>query len=448
MVRNLPSVTSPPWSKPTKTIITLILLGVILVVLGRISRSAWSSIVLAVLLAYLLSPVVTFFERRLGMIRFYDLRRTLAVVLTWLVVGGAMWILGGLIIPSMVDQSKAFADDLPAIIDDTQKDIEEFLNKPIRVGSFTLVPMDELEKAFDQGDGEQTGGINTALQDMVVSLAYPALDVLGGAVSFLFTAAMVLVLSFYLMRDGPVFVEYLVGTVPESYRGDVLRLLREIGRIWNAYLRGQLMLCTAVGVATYIAALILGLPQPLVLALIAGLFELVPNFGPILASVPALLFALTTPSTTLPGLDAGLFYALVVALVYTGIQQIEAIFLVPRILGGSLDLHPFVVLVSLIIGASLVGVLGLLLAAPTVATLRLLARYLRGKLLDEEVFPPVPTIASQPRGSIYSLLRFFLSKRFPVKPEEELVDRQPLTATLFTESINGGRLSEYPDWGG
>jgi hypothetical protein len=107
-------------------------------------------------------------------------------------------------------------------------------------------------------------------------------------------------------------------------------------------------------------------------------------------------------------------------LVYTGIQQLEAIFLVPRILGGSLDLHPFVVLVAIVFGASLVGVLGVILAAPTVATLRLWGRYLRGKLLDEELLPALPAQITPPGGLIYTTMRFFLSKRFPVMTPDEL----------------------------
>ena len=104
-------------------------------------------------------------------------------------------------------------------------------------------------------------------------------------------------------------------------------------------MRGQLLLCLAVGTATYIAALILGLPQPLLLGLVAGFLEFIPNLGPTLAQIPAVLFALTSSSSTISGLDAGLMYAVVVSLTYIGIQQLEAIFLVPRILGNSLNLH-------------------------------------------------------------------------------------------------------------
>jgi predicted PurR-regulated permease PerM len=201
--------------------------------------------------------------------------------------------------------------------------------------------------------------------------------------------------------------------------------MHELGLIWNAYLRGQLFLCTVMGLATYIAALILGLPQPLLLGLVAGFFEIIPNIGPALSQVPALLFALTTPSSTIAALDAGLLYAVVVSVSYMVLQQLEAMFLVPRIMGSSLDLHPFVVLVAIIVGASLAGVLGVILAAPSVATVRLFGRYLRAKLLDEELFPTLPSGVAQQRGFVYRLMFFFLSKRFPSVPPEEWDAWQP-----------------------
>jgi predicted PurR-regulated permease PerM len=197
--------------------------------------------------------------------------------------------------------------------------------------------------------------------------------------------------------------------------------------IWNAYLRGQLILNFSVGLATYIVALFLGLPQPLLLALVAGFFELIPNIGPTIAAIPAVLFAFTADSTTIASLDAGFNYALVVMISYMAIQQLEAIFLVPRILGSSLDLHPFVVLVAILLAASFAGLLGVILAAPIAATLRLMVRYLRGKLLDEESFPPLPPYAVPQRGVVYRLIRHFLSKRFPVIPTDAVAEPTPKT---------------------
>jgi predicted PurR-regulated permease PerM len=414
-----PAVTSPPWGPNTKRAVTLAAAVLLYLFARQIDKNIWGTIIVTMVLAYLLAPVVTFFERRLAPIKSFSQRRALSVVLTWLLVAGLFTLFIVLIVPATVTQLRAFADDLPTLAADTEDDLRSVLSKPIRIGSETYVPWDELENAFTQQNGDSgQSSITTTLQDWVLSLADSALGLVGGAVSFIFTLFFVLVMLFYLMRDGPVFADYMVHTVPESYQGDVRRMLHELGLIWNAYLRGQLMLCLAIAVATYIAALILGLPQPLLLALVAGLLEFIPNLGPAISQIPALLFAFTTSSTTIPGLDAGLVYAVVVSVTYMSIQQLEAMFLVPRILGRSLDLHPFVVLVSILIGADQAGVLGLILAAPVVATLRLFARYLRGKLLDEEVFPTLPVYTVQHHGLVFRLMRFFLNKRFPVQHED------------------------------
>lgn len=415
-----PSVTSPPWSVTTKRLITMVVVVLVYLFIRQIGRAAWTAITVALVLAYLLSPLVSFFERRLVRVGGRDTRRTLSVFLTWLVVIGVFALFIWLIVPATVVQLREFAEDLPDLLEDSEKDLQAALSKPITIGGYTLVPWDELEQLVSpESDANGQPSLTQTLQDAVLTLANPALGFLGGALSFLFTTFFVLVMLFYLMRDGPDFVAYTLNVIPESYQGDVRLILRELGLIWNAYLRGQIALCGAVALVTYIAALILGLPQPLVLGLIAGFLEFIPNLGPALATIPALAFALTTPSSTIPALEAGLPFAVAVTLTYIAIQQLEAIFLVPRILGHSLDLHPFVVLVAILIGSSMAGLLGVILAAPTVATLRLFGRYLRGKLLDEEMIATESASAGQQRGLAYRLIRYFLSKRFPLAAPDE-----------------------------
>ncbi|MCD4685307.1 MAG: AI-2E family transporter [Anaerolineae bacterium] len=426
MAHPAPTITSPPWTATTKRLVALVALTLAFLIARQVNAGAWTAIIVSVLLAYLLSPVVTFFEGRLRFINSYEWRRTLAVLLTWLVVIGLFALVLGLVVPATVSQLRQFADDLPDLIANTEQDLKTMLDRPITIGDQEIVPWEELERAFigDGGSGEDSS-ITSTLQDAVLSLADPALGLVGGLASFLIDLFFVLTMLFYLMRDGPVFAQYLVGSAPESYQGDVRRLFHELAQVWNAYLRGQILLGLVIAVAVYINALILGLPQPLLLALVAGFLEFIPNLGPALSQIPALLFALTTDSATMPGLDAGLGFAVVVSLSYIVIQQLEAMFLVPRIMGRSLDLHPFVVLVSILIGASLAGVLGVVLAAPIAATLRTFARYLRGKLLDEDPFATGEGYSMQQRGIAYALIRFFLSKRFPTLPPEPVTAPDP-----------------------
>lgn len=447
MANNLPSMTSPPWDMTTKRIIALVTLIGLFLIAVQIGAAAWSAIIISVVLAYLLSPVVTFFEGRLRAIKSYEIRRSLAVLLTWLAMLGVVALGFALIIPAMVSQLRTFADDLPALIADTEEDLRDLLDRPIRIGGTEYVPWDQLEAALrTTGEEDEDSSITNTLQDAVLSLADPALGFVGGVVSLVINLFFVLTMLFYLMRDGPIFAHHIVGVLPESYQGDGRRLLHELGQVWNAYLRGQILLSAAIGIATYIAALILGLPQPLLLGMIAGFLEFIPNLGPALSQIPALLFALTTDSATIPGLDAGLLYAVVVSLTYITIQNLEAIFLVPRILGSSLDLHPYVVLVGVLVGGSLAGVLGVVLAAPTIATLRVILRYVRGKLLDEDTFGSSSVEAGQARGLLYGLLRVLLSKRFPTMPADQ--DAEASRQSAANHGSESESDNHHPDMSG
>lgn len=424
MSSNLPSVTSPPWGSTTKRIVTLSVIVILYLVARQVSEGTWASFVLALVLAYLLTPVVTFFEHRLSPIKSYEQRRTLSVVLTWLLVFGLFGLVLGLIVPVTVSQMRAFADELPRLTNSVESSLKATLNKPIHLGRLSFVPWEKLNEAFAKQNGGSGGSLSSTLQDRVLSMANSAPGLVGGAVSFVIDLFFVLVMLFYLMRDGPKFVGYLVGVVPESYQGDVRRMLHELGLIWNAYLRGQFLLCTTVGGLVYIIVLILGVPQPLLIGVVAAFMELIPNLGSGFAWLLAVLFSFTAPSVTIPGLHAGLPFAVLVGVALLGFYQIEGMVLVPRILGHSLDLHPFVVIAAILIGASLAGLLGIVLAAPSAATLRLFARYLRAKLLDEEVFPPLSYSAVRQDGLPYRVMRFFLSKKFPVLPPENPDERQ------------------------
>jgi len=424
----LPTITSPPWSAATKRIIAVMVVALALLLMRGIGSTIWIGIIVAVVLGYLLSPIVRFVEQRIVVAGGRGVRRTVSVFVAWLILIGVFTLIAVLIIPALAAQLRQFADQLPDLMDSIQTDLQLVLSRPIKIGSYTLVPWDELQALVAPSDGDDPDRENLAetLRSTLLTMTDSGIDVISSLVTFVTSFALVLVIVFYLMRDGPSFAEYVVNSTPESYRGDVERLMYELGLIWNAYLRGQLTLGLAVATATYIAALILGLPQPLILGVLAGFLEFIPNIGPTLAAVPAVFFALLTPSSTIPGLDAGLVYAVVVALTYVAIQQLESLILVPRILGSSLDLHPLVVLVAVWIGATAVGLLGIVLAAPMVATIRLGLRYLRGKLLDEEVFPLVSEPSSRRTGFAYSLIRYFLNRRFrTVEGEVEWVRSRP-----------------------
>ena len=143
-----------------------------------------------------------------------------------------------------------------------------------------------------------------------------------------------------------------------------------------------------IGVVTWIGGTAIGLPGAFALAVIAGVMELIPNLGPFLAAIPAIIVALIQGSTYLG--VSNLVFALIVIGLYILIQQLENTFIVPRILGEAVDLHPLVVMIGVLVGANVAGILGTLLAAPIIASIREIVRYLYAKILGEDPFPHRP----------------------------------------------------------
>jgi predicted PurR-regulated permease PerM len=213
---------------------------------------------------------------------------------------------------------------------------------------------------------EQSGTV--VLQNMVGTLAE-----VGG---MLLDVVLALVISLYLLIDGPGIGRRSMAAIPPELRPKALFLQDNVSRVLGGYLRGQLTLAAVIGVASGIGMALLGLPYAVVLGVLAGLFELVPMFGPILSAVPAVLVALFLPFPTV----------LWVILFFLVIQQVENNVLAPRISGHAVGLHPLGAMFALLAGFQLAGVLGGLFAVPIAGVVWVLM----GAAYRNAVTPPAP----------------------------------------------------------
>ncbi|MFZ4814408.1 MAG: AI-2E family transporter [Phototrophicaceae bacterium] len=402
MSQNTNSSPSPSWNLELKRIIGVIAFVIIALLIWQF-RGVLPLVFTAIVLAYLLNPVANFIQRR-----FFDGRmRGLAVVFTFL--GFVLLLILAIlfVVPALVEQIQAVISGIPNFlrtlqetiltqlqnqIDLTGTPLERFLPEPTTVAQLIGVQLNEGEtlEVFDllvsQVSNFDAVAIAQQLGSSITSLGGSAFSVLGGALSFTLNFIFLLTMTFYLMGDGTTLVNAIERGMPEGYQSDFRRLLRELGNVWNAYLRGQLVLALIMGSLMFLLASILGIPNAIFLGIFAGLMEFIPNVGPTLAMVPAAGVALFAESATIPGLS-GFFLAISVVIGWTILQQIEAAVLVPRIVGDSLNLHPFVVMVAVLAGLSIGGIFAVLIAAPLVASLRLIAQYIYGKLFDRELFP-------------------------------------------------------------
>jgi predicted PurR-regulated permease PerM len=246
-------------------------------------------------------------------------------------------------------------------------------------------------------------------------------SVAGATAQAVGVLVVILVLGYYMLIDFGELDDSFVGMVPRAYRADFRRLLDETGLVWNAFFRGQLLLGLIVGGLVAVVLTILGVRFSLVLGLIAGVLEFVPIFGPAIAGLISVLVALFQGSNWW-GLSVWAFGGIVLV-VFVLIQQVENNILVPRIIGHSLNLHPILVLLGALVGGLLAGVLGLLLAAPSVATLRLWLGYVYRKVVGLETWPR-PVVGPRPA-------------RRRKKPRFRLFSRRGPSATAGPEEGKG-----------
>lgn len=332
-------------------------------------------LIMAMILAYLLDPLVTQLTKRT------PLSRNLSIGIIYLLLVTALVSIPVSTINPIVTQVSNFIHRTPQYI----RDIGEFFQEPIVVADDIVIPIDQL--SIDQ----LFTSLSSNVIDVAQTLGGQTISIFGSlataTISTVGWTIMVLFLSFYLVKDHEILFESLVKLAPRSYQSDMVRLSEGISITWNAFLRGQLVLCVVVGIIIFMIALIIGLPNAITLAIIAGLMELIPTFGPILAAIPAVLIAaIQADASWLGSLMSPFWFAILVLGIYGFVYQFENYYLVPRIIGHHLKLHPMAVILGVLGGASVAGILGILLAAPVLASVRLIWMYIYCKLTDQDPF--------------------------------------------------------------
>jgi predicted PurR-regulated permease PerM len=331
--------------------------AVIVALLLYQGRQALSPFVVGLLLVYLLHPVV---ERlvRLRIPRWIAVLGVYAITI-FVVVQGVSFM-----IRPLVEQIRAVASDLPGL----QAQAME-LYRSIDMPAALRQSIDEWLAGCGGGGGVDPG------------MFAPVLDLTAGFLSGIFGYIIIPVWGFYLLKDRPQLTAAFDRALPPSWREDVWEVIRTVERVFGQWVRGQLLLGVSVGIATFIGLEILNfLVDPvfgrfaLLLAVSAGILELLPIIGPIIAAVPAVLLAAT----------AGPEAAIAALLLYLIVQQLENNLLVPKIQGDAVELHPSAVMFALVVGGAIAGLTGAILALPVTAAGRNVFRYLFRRLSDRE----------------------------------------------------------------
>lgn len=376
-----------PWAPQFRPLV-FIVEALIVLLLVWLARPLWSVLLLAILLAYLVNMPVQWLSKRWRLPRvFIVIGIYLALLL--LVIGGPV-----LVIPFLIDQTQQMLSGLPGFIVGLQERVAVWIEAPpiIEILGFRYDPLPLIESIrgyvipFLNLEVPPPQELSRIVEQIVRSAASfmgvatgLATNIVGRIVAFMASLLITFVLSFYLLAEGDTWRDRLAALVPPDDREDFYMLMDQTTHVWRAYFRGQLLLSTAVGVMTFVLLAVIGLPGAPLLAILAGILEVLPNIGPLLSMIPAVIVALIQGSTWLP--LANWQVALIVVGIYALVQQLENNLLVPRIHSHTVDLPPVVVMVAVLVGALNGGILGALLATPLLGTLRVWLSYVHRRLI-------------------------------------------------------------------
>lgn len=326
-----------------KAILKIVLVFLVLAFLYFV-RDIILMVLVAIILASLISPLVDWLSNK-------KIPRTVSVLLVYITLLSLVGFLGSLIIPPVADQLKQLAARIPSYIDRLS---ETFGGVQKLSDDYYIVTSSQ---EFLKSLGNQLAGLADNAFLLVVRI-------LGGFVAFI----TILALAFYLIVEKNGLKKFLISILPQKHEENVVRLVNEIQKKIGLWLRGQLVLMVFVGGLSLIGLLVLRIDYALTLALIFGIMEIIPIVGPILAAVPAIILAFAQSPALVP----------VIIFLYIIIQQIENSILVPKIMQKTVGLNPAVVLISILIGAKLLGIIGIIIAVPVATAVNVILKDIWG----------------------------------------------------------------------
>ena len=356
-----PADGSPPRFAPWSPRVAVLLVAAIVVgVLLWMAQDSVRPFIVGLLLVYLLDIPVRWLVRR-------RVRRTLAIILVYVVTLVLFVEFLALTLTPLVNEILRFIDDFPKLAESLNARVQDLteLYSRLQIPPVIRDWIDGIIAGISEG-GPVGGGID-------LSFLLPLATGAGSLIGAIFGYIILPVWVFYILKDRVSLATSFDRALPAAWRFDTLVVLRSVQRVLSQWVRAQFVLGFSVGLGTFIGLLVLSrLVDPIfgryaiLLSVIAGILELLPIIGPIISAVPAVLLAAT----------AGPEAVIAALILYTLVQQIENNFLVPKIQGDAVELHPAAVMFAIIIGGALGGLLGAILALPVAAAGRDVVRYL------------------------------------------------------------------------
>lgn len=382
------NVLSPPWSSTTKIVVGLTFVAIVAALLIRF-RQIIGPLFIAFVLSYLLYPVACFMNQKL---KLSWRLASLILLLVLLIIILGLLTLGGLAVFNQIQSLITFIQEQIELLPEF---VDTITSEPIVIGPFQI---------------DLTTLNATNLADQLLSMVQPILSntatILGGVATGAATTVgwilFTVLVAYFMLSDSEGARAQLINVKIPGYRDDFARMSRELSNVWNAFLRNQIIIFFITFIIYIIVLGALQVNFYFGLALLAGLARFVPYVGP---WVTWITYGLVSyfQGTTIFGLEP-LGYVLLVIGIAMLIDLMMDNFVVPRMMGDSLKIHPAAVMVAAIVFANLFGLLGVLLAAPVMATLKLISTYVLRKLFDLDPWQGFETRRVRPLPPVFRYL--------------------------------------------
>lgn len=302
-------------------------------------------IVLSALLYYLLRPFVRLIEKM-------RVPRTLAILIVFIFVTGLIVLIGSYSGNLIISQINDLIGGIPLLVDSAKNAINNILLDK----NLSIIPFDKIEQQITQSVG-----------DFIPFLYGNILNGISALTGFAVVLFVVPIMVFYLLKDDKLFTPYVIKFVPSEFKGKGKHILEDLDETISVYIIGQALLAVSLGVLMYIGYLILGLKFALVLAFFAVITFMIPYLGSIIGVLPAILVGLA---------DNNIYMPLKILFVMAVAQIIVGNFLSPVLMGKRMNIHPITYIIVLLGAASLYGFIGMLVAVPVYALLKVIVKHL------------------------------------------------------------------------
>lgn len=346
------------------TLLILILIGLVVFIFREVSfifnplnvfmKTVVLPVVLALILFYLLRPVLRLLER-------FKIPRIWGILIIFLGGIGLLTLLSVLVFPFLRGEFQNLIEEFPEYFMRLLNNIDQFLRNSI-FGSYYRDSNFNIEALI----ATLPTGIADTLQATVTGIISRVTSWISTITGVILSIVIVPFILFYLLKDGDKLPGYFLKLLPPRFRDDTREVLKEADKQLGAYIQGQLIVAFCIGVMVYIGFLIIGMDYALLLGALAMVTSVVPYIGPAIAITPAAIIALVTSP----------FMLVKLAIVWTVVQLVEGNLISPQVMGKTMYIHPVTIIFVLLTAGSLFGVVGVILGIPMYALLRVIVSHL------------------------------------------------------------------------